>query len=259
MNPTSTCCTCKPHVNATQTSRWNPNRVRQMWKGLWMGWLALMLLAVSPAWVQATPTAPVRSIEVQAQAQLEVTPDVVDLTLRLETKASMPKQAVNALNKKRDKLIALMKEAGLQSKDMSMSHVSIYPKYYRSELKGYRASMSLVACIKNIAKLAHYIDAAAKAGINSLGTSFRSLKVPQHKAQLQAMALKAAKKKVERFAKVMGVKVGRLYYIKTAPMSYGGRWSNSFAYRRSSSGGGPIQPGAIKMTLRVNVGYFIAD
>lgn len=246
---------------AFHTSQWKPSVLRQRWNGLWLGWFALLVAVVSPNLAKTSwaHNPPVRSIEVQAQAQLEVNPDVVDLTIRLQSMAPMPKQAVRSLMQKRDNLLKIMKKAGLKATDLSMSHISIYPRYKRGELKGYQASMSVVACIKSIPKLAHYIDAAARAGISSLGTSFRSLKVPTHKAKLQEMALKAAKAKVKRMAKVMGVKVGRLYYVKNVQLQYAGSWSNSFAYRRRSGSSGPIQPGAIKMSLQIRVGYFIAD
>ena len=76
----------------------------------------------------AEPPKP-RTVEVDAQAEIEVMPDVVDLTLQISTTKKTPKQAIDALNQKVKQSAQALQKAGLPTKDLSYSYLRIYPKY----------------------------------------------------------------------------------------------------------------------------------
>lgn len=201
-----------------------------------------------------------RTIAVDARAELEVSPDVVDLRLELRAKANRPQQAVAELNQKRDRLRAALTKAGLTSKDLSVSFVQLRPEYkrYTSEIIGYSASLYLLACIRNPARLGHFVEAAASADIHSFSTSFRSTRIAEHRVQLRAMAVQAAREKAQQLAKAAGVKVGEVRAIReTQGRAAWGAESNVFGYRRARPDSGPIQPDAIRLNLSIHVIFAI--
>lgn len=238
-----------------RTRQWNPHQTRQRWSGMWLGLVGFLAVGMQASPAEAAP----RSIEVDATAELQVNPDVVDLHLRLRGEGRMPRQAIRRLHIQRDKMLAAFKQAGLSQKDLSVSHISIHPSYRRGEIRGYRATMSVVVCLKAMNRLGDFMQLAARQGVGSMSSYFRSTSIAQHKTKLRAMALKAAKAKASQIAKVMGVKITGVLHVKEVQEGTRlARYSNTFAYRRTASGGSsPIQPGAIRMKLRVRVSFEI--
>jgi len=228
--------------------------------------LTSVLLAFAVLFTHSTTWAETkRFIEVSAQSQVEVDPDVVDLRFTLSAKQKTPKLAVKAIRAKEKQALAALKKAGMKLRDVQISYLSLYPNFVYKRilgrstrvLDGYKASKTFVACIRNIRKMAHFVEALAGANVTSFSTAFRSTKVETHRKKLRKMAVEAAKAKANELAKHAGVKLGAVKFIQEN--QGGGRYwgsSNRFAYSRKSSSRG-ARPGAVTMRLRIRMSFYL--
>jgi len=228
--------------------------------------VALSLASFALLWAGATEAASKkRHIEVSAQAELEVDPDVVDLRFTIRAEKKTPKQAVQAITAREKVVLAALKKAGMPANDVQISFLSLRPRfvYKRSKLRGrrrllrgYDASKTYVACVRDLDKMTHFVTALAAAGGDSFSTAFRSTKIPTHKRKLRAMAVQAGKAKAAELAKHAGVALGAVIFIKETNRRGGYSPSNSFAYSRRRGARG-ARPGAVKLRLSVRIAFLI--
>jgi len=210
-------------------------------------------------------TAMPRQIKVNGIATLEVNPDVVDLTLTLEVQGARPKEAVTGLEAQRKPLVAALLAAGVPVDELRLSHVNVTPVHKRHPdnhvIDGYRASVTLVATLKDFARIGDIMDTAATHQVSRMHTHFRSTKMPEMKLRVREMALEAARRKAAQVATSMKVVLGDLLAVeelaRDAP-----RWgapSNMNAFAPAQGSDAPLQPGALPISLTVVVSYELAD
>ena len=225
--------------------------------------LTFTIFAAPSAWA-----APQRSIEVDAQAELEGNPDVVDLRFDVSVLRKTPKAAVRELRTRERAIVSILTKAGLPLKQIRLSHIRLYQQteYKRGSMfkgrskrviVGYKASKTFIACIQNISKLAHFVETLASSKVTSFSTTFRSTKITLHKKTLREMAVKAAKEKAGELAKHAGVKLDLVKSIKEVTQYRGYSRSNAFGYSVRRSRGSSVSPDAIKLTLGIRMAFTI--
>lgn len=221
--------------------------------------------SVSAQPVPSTSPAPTakesRFIEVDANAQIDAVPDLVDLHLRLQVEQATPKQATQELLQRRQKLVDALFKAGLSKPSLTMSHLHLNIRYkrYGKEIRGYEASVSLVACIQKIERLSEFVEVAAQAGVTGFSTQFRSTHGVSIKKKLREMALKAAYEKALQIAQVTGVRLGQVRFVRevqTSSYHFSGL-TNAYESGRLRSAQTNVQPGAIPMRFSIRVAYTI--
>lgn len=198
-------------------------------------------------------------IEVDATAKLEVSPDVVDLMLTLQSSQETPKAALEELEKQTKTLVDALLKAGLPNKDLRISYLTIRPRYARrkhyddpQKIEGYTAQKTLIACIKNPNKLGAFVTAAASAGTSELTTKFRSTKIAEHRGALRKMAMDAAWKKAQELSTSGKFPLGHILSIAEVQRGWRPSHANAFSYKSSASGRG-VHPNAIPISLTLRV------
>jgi uncharacterized protein YggE len=201
-----------------------------------------------------------RHIKVDAQAQIDVAPNIAYLQMTIYARKATPKGAAAAVKGTKARLIAAFRKAGFPSKRLTMSFMRLHPRYkkYNSpEVKYYEASVTLVACIHKLTKLSDYFQLAVENGASRLSTRYVNDKFVQVRKKLRGMAIKAAIAKAKQMTKAAGVALGK---VRTIEETRGGYWTArrfSNAYASASRSVSSVQPGAIPMTLTVRVTFYL--
>jgi len=174
------------------------------------GTLACALLA-APALAQSDfPPA----ISVTGEASISVPPDLAQLDAGVASDGKTAREASDANNSAMAKVVAALKNAGIEDKDFQTSRLSLQPQYATnrsgpSAITGYRASNRVTVKLHDVGKVASVIDALVGAGANDIGNVIFTVSQPSTLLdQAREKALADARRKAEIYAKAAGVTLG---------------------------------------------------
>ena len=169
-----------------------------------------------------------RYLTVSAEGSVKVVPDAVKImgqvTVVDGTNASALAKANTASAAVRKALAA----NGVSTKDIATTSLTVLPEYNYTQDKGsvqvgYRASQSFTVVVKNATNSGAVVDAIAAAGGDYLqlqGVSPFVLDSSKATESARAAAVKNAKAKATSYAKLMGVKLGKVNYLTEGSASY---------------------------------------
>jgi hypothetical protein len=177
------------------------------------GTLALLgpgLFDQASAGSAATGSAP-RSLTVTGSGGATAVPNRAAFSFGVTSQGKTAAGAMNANNAEMRKVIAALKAAGVATKDIQTSSVSLSPRYSGNgeDIIGYTAQNSVNATINGISRAGAVIDAAVSAGANQVyGPSFtRSGEAALYGRALRS-AVANARAKALTLARAAGVKLG---------------------------------------------------
>ena len=187
------------------------------------------LLLVAPLALLATVFAPVtanaatstRYITVNAEGTVKVAPDAVRLTATVSVVAPTNKEALAATSTNAAAVRKALVAAGISTKDIATQNITAYPEYRYdnaggSTLTGYRGSQVFSVVIRKAATAGAVVDAVVAAGADNVQINSVSpfvLDASKVTESARAVAVKNAKAKATSYAKLMGVKLGRVNYL----------------------------------------------
>lgn len=169
-----------------------------------------------------TPLPDNRHISIVGNAQLKAKPDIVVVSLTVEsikTKSATAKQEVDS---RVNDLLDGLSDFDIDEENVSASNISTRPRYDyakngKENISGYSASRNLIVTFNDIKKLSSFMDFALEVKINQItNVQFKSSKEEQLKAEVLALAVKDAKEKGESLANAFGAKLGRIYSINSS-------------------------------------------
>jgi uncharacterized protein len=176
--------------------------------------LCVGLLLASPAMAQGDfPPA----ISVTGEASISVPPDRAEIGAGVTTDAKTAREASEANNVAMGKLLAALKGAGIDEKDVQTSRISLQPQYSASTsgrpgpstIVGYRASNRVTIRLKDVAKVASVIDTLVGAGANDIGNiDFMVSNASKLLDDAREKAVADARRKADIYAKAAGVTLG---------------------------------------------------
>ena len=179
--------------------------------------IPIALLATAPALAQTTAEFP-SAISVTGEASISVPPDIAFVDAGVATDAKTAHEASEANNVAMGKVIAALKSANIDSRDIQTSRLSLQPQYAPSRsgpspIVGYRASNRVTVRIHDVTKVANVIDTLVGAGANDIGNvNFEVSQASKLLDDAREKAVADARRKAEIYAKAAGVTLG-------APMS----------------------------------------
>ena len=192
--------------------------------------VVLVVAMVSVLGVQVSQAAPVRYISVSSVGTVKVTPDAVRLNASVSNISKVSKDALAAANVAASKFRAAILANGIDKKYLASTTLTVYPEYnYTQEggnvLIGYRASQSFEVVIRNAAKAGEIVDAVVASAGDLLAINGVTPFVYDNTKATEAArnsAVKNAKAKAASYAKLLGVKIGKIIYLQesSAPSSY---------------------------------------
>ena len=193
--------------------------------------VAIALIAGVAAMPAASAaTGPSRYITITADGSVRVVPDAVRMNATVSFIAGTSKEAQAQVSTTSAAVRAALTAAKIDKKDIATQSITVYPEYNYtqeagSKLIGYRSSQSFAIIIRNAENAGYIVDSVVAAGGDNLqinGVTHFVLDSTKAAESARAVAVKNAKAKAASYAKLLGVKLGKVTYIveNYAPTSY---------------------------------------
>ncbi|MBZ9572708.1 SIMPL domain-containing protein [Patescibacteria group bacterium] len=166
------------------------------------------------------------TITVSDIGEIYARPDLALTTFSVITEAKTVTEAMANNTEKMNSIISVMKDGGIEEKDLKTTSFNIYPRYeYYDEkscvippcptgkrvLVGYEVRQSLQVKIRDMAKIGDIIQGATDVGANQVGDlQFTIDKEDELKKQARGQAIEKAKTKATELASQLGVNLVRI-------------------------------------------------
>ncbi|QLL23103.1 DUF541 domain-containing protein [Actinobacteria bacterium IMCC25003] len=221
--------------------------------------IALLMTVAAGVLSPAAEAAATRYITVSAQGSVKVVPDAVRINATATAVAATSKEALAATAKTATAVRAALKTAKIDMKDIATQSVTVYPEYKYtadggSTLTGYRGSQSFTITVRAAETAGALVDSLVAAGGDNLqinGATPFVLDSTKSLEAARAAAVQSAKSKAASYAKLMGVKLGKVNYLveNSAPTNY----TPVMAVAKAESDATVIDLGQQDVTISVTV------
>lgn len=173
------------------------------------------IAALAAASAQAQTAAPT-TLTVVAEAAVQAVPDVADIGAGVVTMATEASAALAANADKMSRVVAALRKAGVQERDIQTSGLNLQPQYrYEANqppvLTGYVVSNRVSVTLRDLRQAGKIIDTLVSEGANQVdGPNFRVDKPEPLMDQARAEAVKIGRARAELYAKAANMKVKRI-------------------------------------------------
>lgn len=220
---------------------------------------ALIALAPALSAAIAEEKSMQRTITVSATGNVAAAPDQARVNSGVVSEAATAREALDANTAAMAKVIAAMKSAGVDAKDIQTSNFSIEPVtvYDRDgqqppRVTGYRVSNQAGVLVRDLGKLGATLDALVTAGANqSGGLEFEVSKADELKDEARKDAVATALRRAKLLAQAAGAEIGEVLQI-SEETSFPGPRPMAFA-RAAKSDSVPIEAGTSLLEVRVTL------
>ena len=186
--------------------------------------LTLSSLAITPALAQMAPPASAviadgTLLDITATGKTTRVPDLATIRAGVVTAAPTAAAALSDNAKRMGAVLAALKGAGIQPRDVATANVSLQPQYRYEDNKppvitGYQATNNVSIRFRDIAKSGQILDALVAQGANQIDGP--SLTLDQPDAALDEARVDAVKRAQARallYARAAGLSVSRILTI----------------------------------------------
>lgn len=253
--------------------------------------LAAALLAASPAALSAQATQPDITIgpgsavlSLSAEGESKRVPDVASFSAGVVTQARTAAEALRANSTEMDRVIGALKQAGIASRDIQTSSISLNPRYSDPErdaqllarrtgqlyvppddtarrIIGYDARNSVEVKVRDLSKMGRVIDTLAEVGANEInGPNFTLDDQSGALDEARASAVAKGRARAELYARAAGLRVGRILSISESGAYYPVR--QIMATGRAASAmapppppPAPVEPGELSLGVNVSMQF----
>lgn len=207
------------------------------------GTLAPMSLA-APAAAQVLPMQAVvpdgTILDVDATGKVTRTPDLATVRAGVVTQDATAATALSQNSARMARVVAALRQAGIASRDIATSNVSLQPQYRYAEnqppaITGYQASNSVSVRFRDVAKAGPVLDALVTAGANQIDGPALSIAEPDVALdEARAQAMRQARARAELYARAAGLRVDRIVSISESGENSGGGPRPPVVYARAA-------------------------
>ena len=198
-----------------------------------------------------------RSITISASGSVSAEPDMARITSGVATEAPVAHDAVSKNSEAMQKIIAGLKAAGVDEKDIQTTSFHIEPRYTRARegepavIDGYRATNQVQVVVHNLDKLGELLDRLVSLGANEMaGLSFDVSQAEKLRDEARKEAVANAQRRAKLYADAAGVQLGEVLSIDEG----GGNAPRPiFAGRALKADAVPIERGSETLEATVSV------
>lgn len=237
---------------------------------------AIVLLTISMiwyVWAFSDSASPQRSFQVQGEGKVVAVPDVAEISFGVTTEGGKNIADLQKENsEKANKVIAFLKQSGVDGKDIKTQYYNISPRYQYyscpiaesraepcppSEIVGYTISQSVSVKVRELGKTGDILAGVAENGANTVsGPSFTIDDPTELQNQARAAAIAKAKEKARAVAKAGGFRLGKISSIQEG-ISYPIPIMFEAAALGKGGAAPSIEPGSQEVTVNVTIIYEI--
>jgi len=209
------------------------------------------------------------TISVSGDGKISAKPDMVQLNIGFQEKASNSKEALTKVNSKIDSALKILKDNGISDSDITTSNLNIYTEYdYSSSSRrviGQQASETLEVKIKKIddkaTKAVIIIDElSAIDNLQMNGIYFDIEDKTELFSKAREMAFNKAQQKAEELAKLSNVKLAKpvsisdsTYDITPVTVTNVAQFKTAAVSLDSAGGGTSIASGQMDITANLSI------
>jgi len=197
-----------------------------------------------------------RLITVSASGYADAEPDRATISAGVAAEAETAAAALSANTELMQKVIAGLKESGIDAKDIQTRNFNVEPRYTNPRdgtptIDGYRVSNQVTLVVRDLKALGGLLDKLVSLGANQVnGLAFEVSRAETLKDEARKEAVANARRRAELLAAAAGADLGEVVTI-TEEMSYGG--PRPMAMRAARADAVPIEAGTETLEARVTV------
>ncbi len=208
------------------------------------------------------------SISIDGRGEVRAAPDMATVMSGVTTQGATAREALDANTAAMSELIAALKEAGIEARDIQTSGFSVNPNYVYSDardelgyslppkINGYQVANSVTVIVRDLEELGSILDKSVTVGANTVnGVSFSVADPSELLDEARKAAFADARAKAELYAGVSGAKLGDLESISEsqdygAPQPY-----PMYARAEMAAAPVPVEVGELTFAITVNVSW----
>lgn len=200
-------------------------------------------------------------ITVAGEGKVTATPDIVRVSLGVQTDAPTVRAAQTENTNKMNAINAMLKQQGIVDADIQTEHYSIYPKVNwesgRQNIIGYTVSQNVGVKIRDLDKTGDILARAGDLGANQVGGVNFTIDEPSGlEDQAREKAIQDAREKADQLARQLGITIVKVISFSESsggipPMPY---YARDAALSAGIGGGSPeIESGSQEVISNVSV------
>jgi len=181
--------------------------------------ISLAFFTAAPL-AQADDKAPRRSITVSASGTVSVEPDQARITSGVTADGASAREALTNNTAAMQKVIAELKGAGIDAKDIQTASFRVEPRYTRPiegqapKIDGYSVTNEVQVLVRDLDKLGDILDRLVTAGANqTAGLNFEVSKAETLLDEARQQAVANALRRAKLYAAAAGAEVGEVLTI----------------------------------------------
>jgi hypothetical protein len=182
---------------------------------------AVLAFAIGPwAAAEAQEKRFERTVTVSAAGQVSAEPDIARISTGVVTEAATAREALTRNSDAMAKLIAGLKDNGIDAKDIQTSSFSIDPRYNNplegqtAVITGYRVANQVEVTARDLERLGEVMDSLVVLGANQMnGLTFDVSKAETLKDDARKEAIANAFRRAKLYAAAGGAEVGEVIAI----------------------------------------------
>ncbi len=221
--------------------------------------LGLAVTTFAPAVAQAA------TVKVVGAATLSATPDMASFTTGVVTTAKTAAEAIKANSQSVAAVIAAVKEAGIEGRDISTSNFSVQPQYVypkagsneRPRLTGFEVRNTVQVRVRDLSVLGGLLDKMVGAGANEAsGLTFMLSDRSKLEEDARVAAVENAVAQAKRIAEAAGLRLTRVISVEPRAMNDGViRPVAMMARAESADSSVPVEAGEVDVSAQAVLVY----
>lgn len=191
---------------------------------LTMAPFALAALLASPALAD--------SMTLSGTGTVRAAPDMATVTTGVTTQGETAREALDANSTAMADLVAALRDAGLENRDIQTSNFTVSPQYVYSDqrdesgytlppqIQGYEVSNAVTIVVRDLEQLGSVLDQAVTVGANTINSvSFAVAETGKLEEEARKLAVADALAKARTYAEAAGVRLGSIESIRETDMA----------------------------------------
>lgn len=207
------------------------------------------------------------TIAIEGRGEVRATPDMATINSGVTSQGATARKALDANTAAMSELIAALKEAGIEARDIQTSGFSVNPNYVYSDerdangyslpprINGYQVSNSVTVVVRDLEDLGAILDQSVTVGANTVnGVSFSVADPSELLDEARKQAFANARDKAELYAGVAGATLGDLESISERQSFESPQPYPMYARAEMSAQADvPVEAGEMTFAITVNV------
>ena len=177
--------------------------------------LTLAVASLTPALADDKP---LRTISLSGHGETHIAPDIAIVTVGVMSSAATAREALDGNTKSMEGIMAALREAAIEMRDIQTSNFSVNPRYDYSQnnaqppkVVAYDVSNNVTVTVRKLDSLGAILDQVVSSGSNQInGVMFEVSKPEAATDEARKLAVADALRKANVYAAASGVTLGQI-------------------------------------------------